>query len=63
MLNLVKKKKWFLKYLEKLFFVNYKEDQFLVERLNDIYIWLCICEMELEREWIKVRDEWKESRK
>lgn len=63
MSNPVKKKKRPPKYLEKSLLVNHKEDQLLVERLNDIHIRSRTREMELERERIKVRDEWKESRK
>ncbi|XP_011414683.3 uncharacterized protein [Magallana gigas] len=63
MSNPVKKRKRPPKYLEKSLLVNHKEDQLLVERLNDIHIRSRTREMELERERIKVRDEWKESRK
>lgn len=63
MSNPIKKKKRPPKYLEKTLLVNHKEDQLLVERLNDIHIRSRTREMELERERIKVRDEWKESRR
>ncbi|XP_062581437.1 uncharacterized protein LOC134243223 [Saccostrea cucullata] len=59
----IKKKRRPPKYLEKMLLVNHKEDQLLQERLDDIHIRSRTREMQLERERIKVRDEWKESRR
>ncbi|XP_060084145.1 uncharacterized protein LOC132563400 [Ylistrum balloti] len=51
------------KYLEKMLFINHKEDQSLEDRLARIHLRSRLREIELDRERIKVRDELRDSKK
>jgi len=51
------------KHLEKMLFINHKEDQLLQDRLDQLHIKSRIREIELDRERNSVRNELKESKK
>ncbi|XP_069128866.1 uncharacterized protein [Argopecten irradians] len=51
------------KHLEKMLFINHKEDQSLEDRLARIHLRSRLREIELDRERIKVRDELRDSKK
>ncbi|KAK3097879.1 hypothetical protein FSP39_014085 [Pinctada imbricata] len=58
--NGVKKKKA-PKHMEKMLFINYKEDQMLQEKLDEIHVESRIREIELDHERLNVKKEWRAS--
>ncbi|KAL4233800.1 hypothetical protein ACF0H5_008478 [Mactra antiquata] len=51
------------RHLEKMLFINHKEDLFLDDKIRDLNLQSRLSIMDLDRERIKVRNEWRNSRK